>query len=671
MTQGGDGPVQEKSPLSETTLASRPDPERRAAELSERGRAALTATSGLDTVSRARPPLQAAHSALPRLAIAGRAPGPAELELHAVIGEGGMGLVRSAVQLSIGREVAVKTVHPSQRENAVILRDLLTEAQITGSLEHPNIVPIYSVGCDDAGLPLIVMKRIDGAAWSSVLSDPKHPALAEAREDPLQWHLSILGQVCRAVHFAHSRGIVHRDLKPANVMIGAFGEVYVLDWGLALHVDPWTHEASPPAGSGTPAYMAPEMLDPAEGAITPRTDVFLLGAILYEILTGSPPWAAQSLSAALAKARECAPSLDDIPAPQPLLDIARRALAKDPKDRFDSPESLRLAVEAFLRYRGAASLAEHAERRLRELRTLTESSGGKTSRDEARIHGLFGECRFGFDQALDAWPEADSARLGRVDAYLLMIDFELRARRPGAAAALLDELDEPPAELRDRVRSLRRALALDAARLRMLEREVDVNASVELRQRLFIVGCTSTAAFNALAELLDRLEIYRMEYLAFGAFNVLALLILALMWTKLGAAELRTTFNRVYGMAFSATCASTLLLWVGLGSAGVPFKLALVLANVPQIVGAATVAFGIDLRMRWLPVLYCATAVLGLLWTEHVYIWATLSSLLGILVLVVAWGQPRPEVVRTIDLGKPDGARAASDDRGARPDRER
>jgi len=637
-----------------TTLASLADAEGRArpAQRAELDEAALTATSGLDTVGRAHPPLHVTHSALPRLALADRGSEPAEFELHAVIGEGGMGLIRSAVQLSIGREVAVKTVHPSQRENTALLRELLTEAQITGSLEHPNIVPIYSVGCDDEGLPLIVMKRIDGAVWSSVLDEPSHPALAEAREDPLLWHLSILGQVCRAIHFAHSRGIVHRDLKPANVMIGAFGEVYVLDWGLALHIDPWTHEARPQAGSGTPAYMAPEMLDAREGAITPRTDVFLLGAILYEVLTGTPPWAAQTLSEALAKARECAPSFDDIPAPQPLLDIARRALAKDPKDRFDSPESLRLAIEEFIRYRGAASLAAHAQHRLGELRALTESGAGQTSRDEARIHSLFGECRFGFDQALDAWPEADAARLGRFEAYLLMIDFELRARRPGAAAALLDELDEPPAELRDRVRSLRKALALDAARLRLLEREVDVNAHVELRQQIFIVACTSTAAFNALAELLDRLDVYRMEYLAYGGFNVVALLIVALMWSKLGAAELRTTFNRVYGMAFSATCASTMLLWICLGNAGVPFKLGLVLANVPQLVGAATVAFGIDLRMRWLPVVYGVTAVLGLLWTEHVYIWATLSSLVGILVLVVAWRQPRPEVVRTIDLGK-------------------
>ncbi len=651
MATGRDGPRRGSRPVTATTLASSPDATPQHLDPSPAiDRAALTATSGLDTVGHPRPP--PTHRHLPRIALSGRRDEPAEFELHAVIGEGGMGLVHSALQLSIGREVAVKTLHPSQRENPTVLHDLLTEAQITGSLEHPNVVPIYSVGRDDEGLPLIVMKRIDGAAWSLVLRDPEHPALADSGEDPLLWHLAILGQVCRAVHFAHSRGIVHRDLKPANVMIGAFGEVYVLDWGLALHLDPWTLAAHPQADSGTPAYMAPEMLEPDRGPITPRTDVFLLGAILYEILVGAPPWAAETLAEALDLARACAPDLAGAAAPKPLVDIARRAMARDPEDRFESPESLRLAIEAFVRYRGAASLAERAEERLDELRLLTASSKGQTSRDEARIHGLFGECRFGFDQALDAWPEAEAARKSRVEAYLLMIDVELRARRPGAAAALLDELDDPPKELRDRVRSLRKALAADAARLRLLEREVDVNAHVGFRQATFIVACTATAAFNVLAEILERLDIYRMEYLAYGGFNVFALLLLTAMWWRFGPV-LRTTFSRVYAMSFTATCASTMLLWVGLGSLGVPFKMALVTANCPQIVGAATVAFGIDPRMRWLPVVYSVTALLGLLWLEHVYIWATLSSLVGTVVLVAAWRKPRPTLVRAIDLGAP------------------
>jgi len=611
--------------------------------------AALTATSGncrLDGGLQPRP----ARRGLPRLALTNRDDMLAEYELGGVIGEGGMGLVHSAVQLSIGREVAVKSVHPNQRGNRQICNDLLAEAQISGSLEHPNIVPIYSVGCDEAGLPLIVMKRIDGAVWSEVLRDPNHPALEGVGEDPLVWHLGILSQVCQAVQFAHSRGVVHRDLKPANVMIGAFGEVYVLDWGLALRIASTPPPDAPQTLSGTPVYMAPEMVDASRGPITPQTDVFLLGAMLYELLFGKPPWASATVNEALVKARICSPIFDTKAAPPQLVAIARQALAEDPKDRFETPELFRLAIEAFIRHRGAASLAAHAQARLDEMRKLLASGSLLTSSDEARIHGLFGECRFGFAQALAAWPEGDAARVGRFEAYLLIIDFELRGKRPGAAAALLNELDEPPADLRDRVEKLRLALALDAQRLEQLEREVDVNVHIELRRRLFLIGSLSTALLNAAAEVLARLEIYRMEYLVYGSFNVFALVALGLVWSRLGQTEFRTTFNRVYAMSFSATCAATMLLWVGLGCAGTPFMWALVLANVPQIVGAATVAFGIDPRMRWLPVVYLVTGIIGLIWPEQVYIWATLASLVGIFVLIVAWRQPRPEVVRSVDV---------------------
>ncbi|MCB9751339.1 MAG: serine/threonine protein kinase [Myxococcales bacterium] len=591
---------------------------------------------------------------LPRLAIVGRRDEPAELDLGSVIGEGGMGQVHDAVQLSIGREVAVKTVHPRQRDNARAIRELLVEAQITGSLEHPNVVPIYSVGRDDDDLPLIVMKRIDGAVWSSVLRTPEHPMVTRSGEEALLWHLGILRQVCRAVHFAHSRGVVHRDLKPANVMIGAFGEVYVLDWGLALRLDPGSGAAARAASSGTPAYMAPEMVDDDCGPITARTDVFLLGAILHEILAGHPPWGGASVREALDQARACEPPRAPEDAPGPLVEIARRAMRRDPDARYASADELRHAIDGFVRHRGAASLAAHAERSLAELRELLgrdDDARDDDARDENRVHGLFGACRFGFDRALAEWPESPVARRGRADAYLLMVEFELAARRPGAAAALLAELEAPPAELVARVEALRRALAHDAARLELLEREVDVNANVGTRRRVFAFACLSLAAWNGAAGLLDLADLYHAEYLEYGGLNVASLVFLASVWWRYGRAELRSTFNRVYSMAFTATAGSTMLIWIGLGLAGTPFKWALALANVPQIVGAATVAFGIDARMRWLPVLYTLTGMLGLLWLEAVYLWAALSSVIGMLLVVAAWRRPRPEVVRSVDVG--------------------
>ena len=135
-----------------------------------------------------------------------------------------MGIIRLGEQGAIGRQVAVKCLREGL-DNERFGLQLLREAWVTGGLEHPNIVPVYSVGADSNGHPMIVMKRIEGTPWSELLrSDGR-----QLRDDP-----EILKQVCNAVEFAASRGVIHRDLKPDNVMIGTFGEVYVLDWGIAI-----------------------------------------------------------------------------------------------------------------------------------------------------------------------------------------------------------------------------------------------------------------------------------------------------------------------------------------------------------------------------------------------------------------------------------------------------
>jgi serine/threonine-protein kinase len=184
---------------------------------------------------------RAALSALQKLgaSTAGR------LSLHHTLGEGGMGIVHLATQTTIGRHVAVKTrrVAAARPDDAggqseasdpsagdglddidATLR-ILREAWVMGALEHPNVVPVYDVGLDEAGAPVIVMKRIEGLAWADLMRAPDEIERRFGATDPLEWNLRILATACNAVHFAHSRGILHRDLKPENVMIGAFGEV--------------------------------------------------------------------------------------------------------------------------------------------------------------------------------------------------------------------------------------------------------------------------------------------------------------------------------------------------------------------------------------------------------------------------------------------------------------
>ncbi len=212
-----------------------------------------------------------------------------ELEIGDVIGRGGMGEVRSATDRRIGRSVAIKRMHGTPSQSAT--ERFLREAKIQGRLDHPAIVPVHELGVDDSGRPYFTMKRLSGTTLAEVMQ----------RGDATQRELlRVLVDVCQAIQFAHERGVVHRDLKPANIMLGGYGEVYVLDWGLARVIG--DREVGAPhdiaslddeqgatqAGAvlGTPGYMSPEQVR-GEPIDTPA-DVYALGAILYEILTGRP-----------------------------------------------------------------------------------------------------------------------------------------------------------------------------------------------------------------------------------------------------------------------------------------------------------------------------------------------------------------------------------------------
>ncbi len=205
-----------------------------------------------------------------------------------VLGRGGMGEVLLAHDRRIGRDVAVKRLRsgaPTQDEIDRFLR----EARIQARLDHPSIVPVYELGRDGAGRPYFTMKRLSGTTLADILA---------RRSATRQRLLRAFVEVCRAVDFAHARGVVHRDLKPGNIMLGEYGEVYVLDWGAArvtgdaaggvVTADVDTLEGSAPAGQvlGTPGYMAPEQLRHPE--VGRAADVYSLGAILFELLAGEP-----------------------------------------------------------------------------------------------------------------------------------------------------------------------------------------------------------------------------------------------------------------------------------------------------------------------------------------------------------------------------------------------
>ena len=399
----------------------------------------LTADPGETIRTGARSPRSAP---LPTLSVdlrkppsVGAEPG-ADLEIRGVIGEGGMGRVLLARQHSLSRDVAVKTVKPDASENARAA--IILEGAITGQLEHPAIVPVHALGLDTAGWPALVMKRVEGVSWQELIDDPAHAGWEGWEGDAamrMPGHVQILESVCNALHFAHSRGIVHRDVKPANVLIGAYGDVYLADWGVAGEV------GSRASGvCGTPAFLAPEMV--TGGVVDARTDVYLLGSTLHLILTGRFRHPGSSVTETLEQARVSAPYAFGPEVPPELGALVNRACDPNPDQRPDSARAFRDALKVFGQHRQAVALGAQAIARLEQLEALLALPEHDASQRE-KTERLLAEARFGLEQSLGQWNENAAARaaLARVEAILeqrrqalLALEAESRQRDPRHAS---------------------------------------------------------------------------------------------------------------------------------------------------------------------------------------------------------------------------------------------
>lgn len=256
-----------------------------------------------------------------------------------------MGRIEAAYDPIIGRRVAIKTLRPEFADDDRAMLKFAEEARITGQLEHPNVVPIYDLREDDSAEPLIVMRLIQGQSLSQLLAQSSKPGAPAEAADLLRSYVDIILRLCDALSFAHGRGVFHCDVKPDNVMVGEHGQVYMMDWGVALTDEPRD------AFGGTAAYMAPEQLLGNTHHIDQRTDVFGLGGVLYEILTGVPP---NDASGVLAAARgegqlRFSPGPLWSQLPPELCRIAGKALAPARQDRYPSVAALRADLMQFLK----------------------------------------------------------------------------------------------------------------------------------------------------------------------------------------------------------------------------------------------------------------------------------------------------------------------------------
>jgi serine/threonine-protein kinase len=321
------------------------------------------------------PPTDAAEPVLNPAADAVPAAAAARYHIDGEIARGGMGAILKGRDTDLGRAIAVKVLLETHAGKTDLVQRFVEEAQIAGQLQHPGIAPVYELGQLADKRPYFTMKLVKGKTLANLLAARK----GVAEEQPK--YLGIFAQVCQTLAYAHARGVIHRDLKPANIMVGAFGEVQVMDWGLAkvLREDGADDKASrerqrpeevsviqtqrsagtPEVGAptqagsvlGTPAYMAPEQARGDVELVDQRADVFGLGAILCAILTGQPPFTGPNAEA-MRKARtaqlaDAFGRLDGCGAEAELIGLARRCLAAEPWDRPRDAGGVAAAVTAY------------------------------------------------------------------------------------------------------------------------------------------------------------------------------------------------------------------------------------------------------------------------------------------------------------------------------------
>ena len=377
-----------------------------------------------------------------------------DYRLGRLIGEGGMGEVLSANQQAVDRMVAFKRIRktlideasgtPQKRKN--IERKFLTEAHITASLDHPNIVTIHDLGIDQDGNVFYCMEFISGSEWHQIF-----------KKVSLEENLDILLRVADGIAYAHSKDIIHRDLKPENVMIGKFRQVSIMDWGLAVDLK----KGRPNNLAGTPAYLAPEMAKGPKTSINKSSDIYLLGALLFHICTGYPPHHGKSMSECIQSAAKNTFRKADLPDEnlRPLLSIAYKAMETYQEDRYATVNDFQDAIRAFQATQQSVSQSFALSKKSAE--ELAEAQNQSN-------YEKYSSALFGYRESLHLFPENSDAATGigvtkraYANCALERQDFEL-------GLSLLDEDESDDQELIQRLEKSKKVVETRKKRVRFL-----------------------------------------------------------------------------------------------------------------------------------------------------------------------------------------------------------
>ena len=373
-------------------------------------------------------------------------PKTGKLDLH-VLGKGGMGLVYLATQNSVKRSVALKVIR-KDKQNDTFIKQFFYEAEITAGLEHPNITPVYELGRTNEGVCFYSMKYIQGNPWEKKI-----------RDNSIDENLEIFDKLCDAIAFAHSKGILHMDIKPDNVQLGEFGEVYAVDWGVASDLK----RPESIRCAGTWQWISPEVARGDKSKIGKGSDIYLLGGILFQIVTGHHPRLPKDSNekmghAALAKAAQ-GNVIQPTDCKDPMVAVALRALETDPKDRYAKVDDLQTAIHAIQKERANIKSSQELTKKAVVLGTEAIEQGD---------YDRFNRSMFGLKDAIELWkqnpeaaPELNKVRLAYGQCAFDKGDYDL-------ALQTLDRSESQEDELYQKAELAQTAVKLRAQRFRLL-----------------------------------------------------------------------------------------------------------------------------------------------------------------------------------------------------------
>jgi len=419
---------------------------------------------------------------MPALAIKGKDDSdkvPFDFSIGELIGAGGFGIVHSAEQVCLNRDVAIKRIRPDRRSTTAA-RQLHREAYLMGQLEHPAIPPAYLVGMEDDQGPVLVMRWIRGVPWDEKLAEfASTEGDGLLRGAVLRSELNSFVRICEAVAFSHSRGIIHRDIKPSNIVIGQYGEVYLLDWGISVELqEDGVYDAL--GFAGTPCFAAPEMLG-REPKLDPRTDVYLLGSTLFNIVTGDPPHLGETTEEVFEQILTSPMPTFGEGWPDALEMLCRKAMEADPNDRYASARAMLEDLRYVIEYGELSELEAECGQDLKALIEMAESR----DEDRSKFDAIGTRCRFGLERILHEWPSNTTVARNLEKCLYLLCNAAISQQRIAAARALMAEYRELAGDTgAERAEVMRRRIDALADQLIAKSDELFISIQIRLVERL-------------------------------------------------------------------------------------------------------------------------------------------------------------------------------------------